>query len=112
MRRWRGPINQWVVELTLISYDEHNRELIQFLAHLLDPVMESLAQFVMTDPVITNSASYIWVSEANEMAEFNRRLQASDTFAANAFAVNNLTTVSIFTFVTTGPVGHALQPST
>ena len=111
MRRWRGPVNQWIVELTLVSYDDNNYNLSDFLSQLLDPVMESLARFIIDDPVITNSTTYVWISNANEMADFNRRLRQSDTFIANAFDVNNLTTVSIFTFVTTGPVGHALQPS-
>ena len=112
MRRWRGPVRHWTVEIRLVSYDDDNFRLSNFLANLLDPTLESFANFLMDDPSITNTPSYVWISDNDEVNDFNTRLRRSNTVAANMMTVNNLRVVSIFTFVTTGPVGHALQPST
>ena len=110
MRRWRGPVNHWTVELRLVSHDDDDYRLSSFLANLLDPVVQSFAEFVFHDSAITNNQNYVWISDRDEINAFNQRLRNSNTFAANMMTVNSLNVISIFTFVTSGPVGHALQP--
>ena len=112
MRRWRGPVRHWTVEIRLTTSDDNNFRLASFLANLLDPTMESLAHFMMDDPSITNTPSYVWISDNDEVHDFNTRLRQSNTVASNMMTVNNLEVISIFTFVTNGPVGREVHPRT
>ena len=72
--------------------------------------MESLAHSILGDEIITNSNSYVWVTNGNEINGLNQRLATHDTIGSNFLESNGITIVSVFTFLTFGPSGHANQP--
>ena len=109
MRRWRGPIGHWIVELRLLSHDEEPR-IDRILAQILDVTMESLASSILGDTVITNNNSYVWISDNQEIANLNARLMTNNTVGADFLVNNNMQIASVFTFVTNGPVGHGRDP--
>ena len=109
MRRWRGPIGQWTVDLRLLSQDDDPR-IDTILANTLDVVMESLATSIFGDIVITNSNSYVWVTANQEIANLNARQMTGNTIAADFLVNNNLHIASVFTFVTNGPIGRGRDP--
>ena len=109
MRRWRGPFRNWTVELRAISYEDSLR-ISRILANTLDPIMESLARSIFNDLIITNNANYVWITGNDEIRGLNRRLQGQNTVSADFLRENNLNIVSVFTFVTVGPVGRSRDP--
>jgi len=109
MRRWSGQISQWLVDFRIISYEDNN-DLSSLLARQLDPVMESLANSIISDRVITNNNSYVWVTNGDEIHGLNQRMLTHDTIGANFLEQNQISIVSVFTFLTFGPTGHGNQP--
>ena len=109
MRRWIGQVNQRPVNFRAISFDDNPR-LSALLAVQLDPIMESLANSIYGDQVITNNPTYVWITNGDEIHALNQRVRSHDTVGSNFLISNDLRIVSVFTFVTFGPGGHALQP--
>ena len=109
MRRWRGPIGNWIVELRLLSQDDDER-INQILAQTLDAVLQSLATSILGDTVITNNNSYVWISDNNEISNLNARQMTANTVGADFLNNNNIHIASVFTFVTNGPVGRGRDP--
>ena len=110
MRRWTGNINQWTIDLCVISYED-NADLTALLARQLDPIMESLAHSIFSDTVITNNRDYVWVTDGESIHGLNQRLRSHDTVASNFLTTNRIDIVSIFTFVTFGPRGNRRPPT-
>ena len=110
MRRWTGPVNQWNVDLCVISYED-DASLSTLLANQLDPIMESLAHNILGDTIITNNQTYVWVTDAEGIHGLNLRLRNSDTVSANFLVSNGINIVSLFTYVTFGPRGHRQPPT-
>ena len=111
MRRWRGQIDIQNVDFRVISYDDNNQQLISLLSAQPDHVMESLAHSIINDPTITANNSFVWVTNGMEIHSLNLRLRTHDTTGANFLRSNNINIISVFTFVSTGPTGHGLQPT-
>ena len=109
MRRWRGQVNQLRVDFRAISFEDNPR-LSALLAVQLDPIMESLANAIVLDQIITNNTGYVWVTNGDEIHALNNRLYTHDTLGSNFLRTNGIRVVSVFTFITFGPSGHALQP--
>ena len=109
MRRWVGQINQFRIDFRAISHDDNPR-LSALLAVQINPIMESLAHTINGDPVITNNSSYVWVTNGDEIHALNNRIRTDETVGGNFLITNDIRIVSVFTFVTFGPAGHALQP--
>ena len=110
MRRWRGQVDIQNVDFRAISYND-NAQLSSLLASQSDQVMESLANSIMNDPVITANNSFVWVTNGMEIHALNQRMYAQQTVGANFLRTNNIHIISVFTFVSTGPTGHGLQPT-
>ena len=110
MRRWRGQVNHHPVDFRAISFND-NARLSALLAVQLDPVMESLANSICDDIVITNNPSYVWVTNGDEIHALNLRVRAHNAVGSNFLVSNDIRIVSVFTFITFGPAGHALQPT-
>ena len=112
MRRWIGQVNQFRVDFRAISFSikDFNPRLAALLAVQLDPIMESLANSIVSDTIVTNNASYVWVTNGDESHALNQRLRTHDTFGSNFLIANDIRVVSVFTFVTFGLAVHALQP--
>ena len=110
MRRWRGQVNQHLVHFRAISYEDNPR-LSALLAVQLDPVLESLANSIFGDQVITNNPTYVWITNGDEIHALNLRLRSQNTVGSNFLVSNDIRIVSVFTYVTFGPAGHALQPT-
>ena len=110
MRRWTGLVDINNVEFRAISYQD-NPQLSALLAAQSDPIMESLANSIMNDPVITENNSFVWVTNGLEIHALNQRLLAQRSIGADFLRTNNIHIISVFTFVSTGPTGHGLQPT-
>ena len=108
MRRWRGQVQNWTLELRVISYDDDYR-VDRILANSPDDVMESLANFIFRDNVVANSPNYVWISNNNDIGGLMERLRSSNSAGGNFLTSNHLSITSVFTFVTAGQVGH--QPN-
>ena len=109
MRRWRGQVNHFRVDFRAISYEDNPR-LSALLAVQLDPIMESLANSICDDRIITNNPTYVWVTNGDEIHSLNLRIRSHDTVGSNFLVSNDIRIVSVFTYTTFGPAGHALQP--
>ena len=109
MRRWRGPVGHWTVELRLLSQNDEARINI-ILANTVDAVLQSLATSILGDIVITNNNSYVWISDNHEIANLNARLMTQNTVGADFLVNNNISIASVFTFVTNGPIGRGRDP--
>ena len=109
MRRWRGPIGNWLVELRLLSQDDDER-INRILTQTLDAVLQSLATSILGDTVITNNNSYVWISDNQEIANLNARQMTQNTIGADFLVQNNISIASVFTFVTNGPIGRGRDP--
>lgn len=109
MRRWRGQVNHIPVVFRAISFEDNPR-LSALLAVQLDPIMESLANSIFSDPVITNNPTYVWVTNGDEIHALNLRIRSHDSVGSNFLVSNDIRIVSVFTYMTFGPAGHALQP--
>ena len=101
---------QWSVDFRAISYED-NQQLSNLLSNQPDPVMESLAHSILYDTVITNNNSYVWVTNGNEIHGLNQRLRSQNTVGSNFLTSNNISVISVFTYVSVGPTGHGLQPT-
>ena len=110
MRRWIGQVDIQNVDFRAISYND-NAQLSSLLAAQSDQVMESLANSIINDPVITANNSFVWVTNGMEIHSLNQRLRTHDSVGSNFLITNNLNIISVFTFVSTGPTGHGLQPT-
>ena len=109
MRRWRGPVGHWTVELRLLSQDDDPR-INTILANTIDAVLQSLATSILGDTVITNTNSYVWVTDNREIAHLNARQMSENTVGADFLVNNNIHIASVFTFVTNGPIGRGRDP--
>ena len=98
------------VDFRAISYED-NAQMSALLAAQTDPVMESLANSIINDPVITANNSFVWVTNGMEIHALNQRMHAQRSLGADFLRTNNINIISVFTFVSTGPTGHGLQPT-
>ena len=111
MRRWRGQVDIQNVDFRAISYNDENFRLVSLLASQPDHVMESLANSIINDAVISANNSFVWVTNGEEIHALNLRIRSHETTGANFLITNNINIVSVFTFISTGPTGHGLQPT-
>ena len=109
MRRWRGPISNWTVELTALSYDD-NSQINRLLNSVTDEELESLATTLFHDPVLHN-LSYVWLSSGSDIRGLTNRLSTNNAAGPNFLRTHNLHIVSVFLFNTTGPIGFNVNPS-
>ena len=109
MRRWRGMISDWTVELTALSYED-NSDINRLLNSVTETELESLASTLFHDSVLHN-LSYVWLSSGSDMHDLTNRLSASNAPGPNFLRTHNLHIVSVFLFNTTGPIGFSVNPS-
>ena len=110
MRRWSGTINQWSIDLRVISYED-DANLSSLLSRRLDPVMESLAHFIFSDTLITNTNNYVWITSGDDIHGLNQRIRYNDSFASNFLVTNNIDIISVFTYVSFGSRGRRQPPT-